>query len=276
MRFKKFSIGFLYLLLILSLGAQNWRLCTRAVDGDTIVLDGNEKVRLIGVDTPETKDPRKPIQYFGQEAYEFTKSLVEGKKVRLEYDQTKEDKYGRTLAYVYLEDGTFLNAEIIKQGYGFAYTRFPFKYLEEFRQYEREARENERGLWFPKEEEKKPEASEDTSVYITKTGKKYHTGDCRYLSKSKIPISLKEAIQRGYTPCSVCSPPLVDIAEPKVEEKKVIDASAGIRVYITETGKKYHQGSCSYLRKSKIPISLKDACARGYTPCSRCSPPRCK
>jgi len=127
--------------------SQAWRLCTRVVDGDTIVLDRNEKVRLIGVDTPETKDPRKPVQYYGKEAYEFTRSLVEGKKARLEYDQTRVDKYQRTLAYVYLEDGTFLNAEIIKQGYGFAYTRFPFKFLEEFRKYEKEARENERGLW---------------------------------------------------------------------------------------------------------------------------------
>jgi len=186
--------------------SQNWRLCPRVVDGDTIILDGKERVRLIGVDTPETKDPRKPIQYFGKEAYEFTKSLVEGNKVRLEYDQTRIDKYRRTLAYVYLEDGAFLNAEIIKQGYGFAYTRFPFKYLEEFRQYEREARENERGLWAPKEE-KKPEANEETIVYITKTGKKYHTGECRYLSKSKIPISLKEACEKGYTPCSRCNPP---------------------------------------------------------------------
>ena len=277
MRFKNFSIIFFYLLLILSLGAQQtWRTCIRVVDGDTIVLDGNEKVRLIGVDTPETKDPRKPVQYFGQEAYEFTKGLVEGNKVRLKYDQTRIDKDGRTLAYVYLEDGTFLNAEIIKQGYGFAYTRFPFKYLEEFRQYEREARENERGLWAPKVEEKKPEVSEDTIVYVTRTGKKYHTGDCRYLSKSKIPITLKEAIQKGYTPCSVCSPPAIEIEKPKIEKPKAVDKSASITVYITKTGKKYHRSSCSYLRRSKIPIFLKDACARGYTPCSRCSPPKCK
>lgn len=123
------------------------RTVIRVVDGDTIVLDGNEKVRLIGVDTPETKHPRKPIEYFGKEASAFTTKMAEGKKVRIEYDWQRLDKYGRTLAYVYLEDGTFLNAEIVKQGYGHAYTRFPFKYLEEFRQYEREARENNRGLW---------------------------------------------------------------------------------------------------------------------------------
>jgi len=264
------------LILLTGIQAQTWRLCTRVVDGDTIILDGQERVRLIGVDTPETKDPRKPVQYFGKEASEFTKRMVEGKKVRLEYDWQRKDKYGRTLAYVYLEDGTFLNAEIIKQGYGHAYTAFPFKYLEEFRQYEREARENQRGLWAPREEEKKPKVSEDTTVFITRTGKKYHADNCRYLSKSKIPITLKDAIERGYTPCSVCNPPSIKIDKPKVEKAKAIDSSASTTVYITRTGAKYHRGSCSYLRKSKIPISLKDACAQGYTPCSRCNPPRCR
>ena len=124
--------------------------CIRVVDGDTIIVSikgAKERVRLIGVDTPETKHPKKPVQRFGKEAYLFTKEMVEGKEIRLEFDWQERDKYGRLLAYIYLMDGTFLNAEIIKQGYGFAYTRFPFKYLEEFRKYEREAREGKRGLW---------------------------------------------------------------------------------------------------------------------------------
>ena len=125
----------------------NWRKVTRVIDGDTIVLDGYERVRLIGVDTPETVHPTKPVERFGKEASAFTRRMVEGKKVRLEYDQDTKDRYGRTLAYVYLEDDTFLNAEIIKQGYGFAYTKYPFKYMEEFREYQREAREEGRGLW---------------------------------------------------------------------------------------------------------------------------------
>lgn len=129
---------------------QDYFLCTRVVDGDTIVVDIEgklEKVRLIGVDTPETVHPSKPVEYFGKEASDFTKRMVERKNVRLEYDWQKRDKYSRVLGYVYLEDGTFLNAEIIKQGYGFAYTKYPFKYLDEFRQYEKEARENKKGLW---------------------------------------------------------------------------------------------------------------------------------
>jgi micrococcal nuclease len=125
-------------------------ICTRTVDGDTIIVNiagVKERVRLIGVDTPETKHPRKPVQYFGKEASMFIANTVEGKKVRLEFDQNQRDKYKRLLAYVYLEDGTFLNAEIIKKGYGHAYTKFPFKYMNEFREYEMEARVRKRGLW---------------------------------------------------------------------------------------------------------------------------------
>jgi len=189
---------------------QAWRTCIKVIDGDTIVLDGKEKVRLIGVDTPETKDPRKPVQYFGEEAYRFTKSIVEGKRVRLEHDRERIDKYGRTLAYVYLEDGTFLNAEIIKQGYGFAYTKYPFKYMEEFRRYEREARENRKGLWADEKQKTiatEQKADDSTIVYITKTGLKYHLATCNYLGKNRIPITLKEACEKGYSPCSRCNPP---------------------------------------------------------------------
>jgi len=119
----------------------------RVIDGDTVVLERGMKVRLIGVDTPETVHPNKPVQRYGREASAFTKQLTEGVVVRLEYDQQRTDKYGRTLAYVYLSDGRMLNAEIVKHGYGHAYTKYPFKYMEEFLAYEREARESNRGLW---------------------------------------------------------------------------------------------------------------------------------
>ncbi len=89
----------------------------RVVDGDTLLLTNGEYVRLIGVDTPETKHPQKPVEYIGKEAYLFTQRMVEGKEVRIEYDQTRRDRYGSLLSYVYLMDGTFLNAEIMKQGY---------------------------------------------------------------------------------------------------------------------------------------------------------------
>ncbi|HEU4344691.1 MAG TPA: thermonuclease family protein [Candidatus Binatia bacterium] len=117
----------------------------RVVDGDTLILDNDEYVNLIGVDAPVTKR-------VGKDAASFTRKLVEGKRVRLEFDRATavidhKDRYGRTLAYVFLEEGTLLNGEIIKQGYGFVLTRFPFARLEEFRRLETEAREERRGLW---------------------------------------------------------------------------------------------------------------------------------
>ncbi|MGH7772895.1 MAG: thermonuclease family protein [Candidatus Binatia bacterium] len=124
----------------------------KVIDGDTLLVSPNEKIRLIGVDTPETKHPKKSVECFGQEAKEFTKKMVAGRRIRLEFDQTNSafghrDRYGRTLGYVYLENGTFLNAEIIRQGYGHAYTQFPFRYLEEFRLLQRQARQRGLGLW---------------------------------------------------------------------------------------------------------------------------------
>jgi endonuclease YncB( thermonuclease family) len=136
-KIKSLKIIFLTLLTVsLSISCSNAQTlkCTRVVDGDTIILNNGERVRLISVDTPETKHPKKPVEYYGKEASAFTKRMVEGKEVRLEYDWQRKDKYGRTLAYVYLKNGTFLNAEIVKQGYGHAYTRFPFKYLGQFRE----------------------------------------------------------------------------------------------------------------------------------------------
>ena len=133
--------------------------CTRVVDGDTIVVDLDgvlEKVRLIGVDTPETVHPRKPVEYFGREASAYTKAKAEGAEVTLEYDHQRRGKYGRLLAYVYI-DGSMLNADLIEDGYGFAYTKYPFRYMEAFRSLEREARDEGRGLWAERAMETAPE-----------------------------------------------------------------------------------------------------------------------
>jgi micrococcal nuclease len=102
---------------------------------------------LIGVDTPETKHPRKPVQPFGKEASAFTKQFVEGKEVRLEFDVQRRDKYRRLLAYVYIGD-TMLNAELVRQGYAQVATFPPnVKYQELFVKLQREARKAGRGLW---------------------------------------------------------------------------------------------------------------------------------
>lgn len=126
------------------------------IDGDTVRIRVTnppkevgivETIRLIGVDTPETVHPRREMEAFGKEASDFTKERLLGKTVYLAFDWDLHDRYGRLLAYIYTADKKCHNAELIRQGYGHAYTRFPFQFMEEFRGYEREAREGKKGLF---------------------------------------------------------------------------------------------------------------------------------
>ena len=120
----------------------------RVVDGDTIQIESGEKVRYIGVNTPEAVDPRRRVQCFGKEASEFNRNLVAGRRVRLVKDVSERDKYGRLLRYVYLEDGTFVNLKIIQTGFAYVATFPPdVKYSQMFVEAARKAREEGRGLW---------------------------------------------------------------------------------------------------------------------------------
>lgn len=130
-----------------------WHRVVRVIDGDTIAMEMNGKnvtVRLIGLDTPETVDPRRPVQCFGIEASAKAKELLTGQTVRLESDpsQGEHDKYGRLLAYVYLADGTLFNQLMIREGYGHEYTyNLPYRYQKEFKEAQVLARAQKRGLW---------------------------------------------------------------------------------------------------------------------------------
>lgn len=120
---------------------------THVIDGDTIILENGETVRLIGVDAPESNHPEIPVQRFQKESAEFLQRMVEGFKCTLEYEpQEIRDQYGRLLAYIHVGD-LFVNAEMIRRGYAYAYTRFSFRYQDEFVKLEREAREKQYGLW---------------------------------------------------------------------------------------------------------------------------------
>ena len=127
-------------------------LVTEVVDGDTIQINGDQTVRFIGIDTPETKDPRRPVGCFGKEASNKTKELLFGKEVILQKDVSETDKYQRILRYVFLplEDGTilFVNDYLVREGFATVYTYPPdVKYEERLRKAEKEAKENKRGLW---------------------------------------------------------------------------------------------------------------------------------
>ncbi len=209
----------------------------RVVDGDTLQVQVRgrvEKVRLIGVDTPESVDPRRPVEYFGKEASAFTRRIVEGKNVILRGEPGREnrDRYGRLLRYVYLPDGTCLNAEIIRQGYGHAYVKYPFLRQEEFRAYEREAKEAGRGLWGttrgsaqPVEEPPAassrprvtapfPQSAPGPAAYVASArSDKYHMPSCpwaRRIAPANLVAfgSAEEARASGRLPCSVCLSPI--------------------------------------------------------------------
>lgn len=135
----------------------------RVVDGDTIEvkIDGEKfKVRLIGVDTPETKHPRKPVEPYGKEASEYTKKKLDGKKVYLEKDVSDNDRYGRLLRYVWLKKPDKdkklteemlkdnFNLTLVKEGYGKSSTFPPdVKYAEIIKEYQREAVKENKGMW---------------------------------------------------------------------------------------------------------------------------------
>lgn len=208
------------------------------IDGDTVKLNSGETVRLIGVDTPETVDPRKPVQAFGKEASDFLKRVATGQTVRLEYDgYNKRDRYQRLLVYLYLSDGTMLNRLIIAEGYGHAYLNYPFKYMEDFRQCETAARQQGKGLWKPAP---------------------------RPAPLSKMPL--------GTTALSQLVPlPIVPATSMGFHDAKnsvVLSQS----VYLAPTGKKYHRANCPSLKGSKTPTTEQAAIDGGFQACKRCYP----
>lgn len=180
---------------------------TEVVDGDTVKVNINgtiETLRLIGLDTPETVDPRKEVQCFGKEASNKGKELLNGKKVRLEKDSTQgdKDKYRRTLAYIYTESGIFYNKYMIEQGYAHEYTyNSAYKYQAEFKQAQKNAEANKVGLWSPstcngvttsalKTTQTNPVAVQASGKYYTSSiGSKYYPESCsawQDLSKSNL------------------------------------------------------------------------------------------
>jgi micrococcal nuclease len=184
----------------------------RVVDGDTFIarIDGEEaRIRLIGVDTPESVHPNKEVEHFALEASAFLKDLLEGEEVFFAYDQSNaatnhKDRYERVLAYAYRgRDSLFVNAEIISRGYGHAYTSYPFTFLEDFLKYERNARTQNLGLWA---EAEAYAASSDSLVWFNPGSKKYHREECRYTTDKSLSMPLEEALAKGFEPCKVCKP----------------------------------------------------------------------
>lgn len=153
----------------------------KVIDGDTITLDTGEKVRYIGIDTPETVDPKRPVGCFGKEASDKNKELVEGKEVKLKKDVSEKDKYGRLLRYVYVND-SLINDLLVRDGYAYSYSYPPdIAKQDQFREAQREARESKRGLWADGVCEKEVKSVVDGEIRtmfetVGKDYAKYHQG----------------------------------------------------------------------------------------------------
>ncbi len=186
--------------------------CLSAVDGDTIELADGEKVRYIGVDTPETKHPYKPVQFFGREASQFNRNLVVGKRVTLEYDAGRRDRYRRLLAYVYVGD-IFVNAELAAEGYAQTATYPPnVRYQQLFLYLQKQAREAGKGLWSRSYPADDTTAGSGGKYLGSKNSHIYHYPGCKWAMKIKADnavwfASAAEARAAGYRPCRVCKPP---------------------------------------------------------------------
>lgn len=121
---------------------------SRVVDGDTLVIEGDRRVRLLGVDTPETRHPSLPVQPFGEEASSFTRSTVEGKTVQLVYDRERFDDYQRVLAFVFIGD-RFLNEELVRAGLATAEPQYPYRadFKKRLLLAEQQAQAERLGIW---------------------------------------------------------------------------------------------------------------------------------
>ncbi|MBM4070790.1 MAG: nuclease [Planctomycetes bacterium] len=174
-------------------------------DGDTItvLLDKQQhKIRLEGIDAPESG------QAFGTKAKQVLSDKIFGKEVKVVW--SSRDKYKRILGHVYLDD-KWINKELVEEGFAWHYVKYSND--KDLAKAEKDAKEGKKGLWadpspIPPWDFRKGKADlpdDLDTVYITASGKKYHRASCKYVAKSKMPISLKEA-QAKYEPCSVCKP----------------------------------------------------------------------
>ena len=184
-----------------------WVLATRIIDGDTIHVGRGWRditVCLLGVDTPETVHPDKPVEFFGPEASEFTKRSLEGIKVRLKFEPSnRNDNYGRLLAYVFLLDGALFNSELIKEGYARVIAPFRLRYYEEFRSYEQEAMAARLGIWSVKTKALQVPSEVSGKIIGNKGSKIYHLpGQASYgqiKRQNRVYFDTEEeAVKAGY------------------------------------------------------------------------------
>jgi micrococcal nuclease len=186
-----------------SSSAQTWHTVRWVNDGDTIVLDTGQRVRYIGINSPEIAHEDQKAQPYGYQAKSYNKNLIGSQKVRLEYDTDRRDRYGRVLAYVYSKDRNFINLRLLEVGLAFYLYRKPnLKYGEILLKAQQDAMASGIGLWHNWSEKKK--------IYLgNRNSKRFHISSCKYAgkinAKNKIQFSSKwDAFYQGYAPSKKC------------------------------------------------------------------------
>ncbi len=178
----------------------------RVRDGDTVVLEGGRKVRLLGIDAPEMEREGRPADFLAHKAKKVLTGLAQGKRVRLEYDKLRYDHYGRILAYLFLPDGSNLNQVLVRQGLARVYTIKPnMRYRNDLLAAQQEAIQARRGIWLQALKQDEPFYLANQNSHIL------HRPSCPHGQKTSPTNRLKfdskkDALLQGYSPCRSCRP----------------------------------------------------------------------
>ncbi|WP_319525388.1 thermonuclease family protein [uncultured Desulfosarcina sp.] len=206
---KKCWLAGIFLFFVFGWGqlcAQDWVAVRWVADGDTIVLADGRHVRYIGIDTPEVAHENRRAEPFGEAAKAFNRELVMGKRIRLETDREKMDRYGRLLAYVYREDGLFVNTELLRRGLAYVLYHFPnHAKVGELLAVQREAMGQGRGIWQRVSKDERP----DHAYLGNRRSKRFHVYDCpqgnRMSANNRIRFENQwAAFWEGYAPAKGC------------------------------------------------------------------------
>jgi micrococcal nuclease len=182
---------------------ESWYTVKWVNDGDTIVLSNGKRLRYLGINAPEIDHDNQRAQPFGYSSRSYNKDRVLNRKIRLEFDQERHDRYGRLLAYLYLPDGTFLNRELLQNGYAYFLFKKPnLKYNQQLLEAQREAMKAGRGIW--------KNWSEQKARYIgNRNSRRFHLDSCtsagKIKRKNKTLFTTKwAAFKAGYAPAGGC------------------------------------------------------------------------
>lgn len=203
---KRAILFIIMLFVCLSSARESFNKVKFVCDGDTIVLDSGETIRYLGIDAPEIDREGGKSEFLAEAARDFNLSLLRRARIRLEYDQEKRDRYGRILAYVFLEKGDMVNALLIRNGLAHAMLKVPnVKYRALFLDCQRKAMKKRLGIW------SRPAHKEEKFYLGNRNSYRFHRPDCPFaetISRQNVVrfMSRYDAFWEGFSPCKGCRP----------------------------------------------------------------------